>query len=111
MSKTAQNPLFFRQSGMNMPVLVYLAFSFVFLAILAYGLAKMLKFSHPNLVSVIFTAPQKTLALGVPLLSTYFANDPALKAVAILPILFYHPWQLFMSGIIKDLPFLKKKAS
>ncbi len=69
--------------------------------------ARKLRFSGPETISVLYAAPQKTLALGVPLLSAYFADDPAVLGVALLPLLFYHPWQLFIAGILKSLPIVK----
>ena len=54
--------------------------------------------------------PQKTLAVGIPLLSTYFAHDPELLAVAILPLLFYHPWQLMIAGFIKSSRLIRPKS-
>jgi predicted Na+-dependent transporter len=82
---------------------VFLAASNVALVAIAWAGAKLLRLPRASVVTVVFTAPQKTLALGVPLLSTYFSSDPEVLAVAILPLLFYHPWQLFVAGIVRGL--------
>ncbi|MQY62918.1 MAG: hypothetical protein GH143_01180, partial [Calditrichaeota bacterium] len=86
----------------------YLALSFFILVFLAYGGAKLWNFPKEHIISVIYAAPQKTLAVGVPLLSTYFAHTPDILGIALLPLLFYHLWQLFISGIIKNLYMVKK---
>ena len=51
--------------------------------------------------TAVFVAPQKTLAMGVPLLSTYFAAQPEVLGIAMIPLLFYHPWQLLTAGVAK----------
>jgi len=81
---------------------VYLALSHIFLLVLAFTGARLIRLNRENIISTLFTAPQKTLAMGIPLLSTYFANRPEMLGIAILPILFYHPFQLFIAGLIKN---------
>ena len=70
---------------------------------LAYTGAKLLRFPPENIISILFAAPQKTLAMGVPLLSTFFADSPEILGIALLPLIFYHPWQLLMSGFLPGL--------
>jgi sodium/bile acid cotransporter 7 len=88
--------------------MIYLAFSQLFLVFISFYGAKLLKFPNQDIISVIYTAPQKTLAMGVPLLSIYFSYNTALLGIAIIPLLFFHPWQLFVAGIIKGSPLLRK---
>lgn len=88
--------------------LAYLAGSNVLLMVLAYFGARAISLDHSDVVSAVFTAPQKTLAMGIPLLTTYFAADPAMLAVALLPSLFYHPWQLLTATVARNL--LLKRA-
>lgn len=90
--------------------IVFLAVSHFILIALSILLGKGIKLKGADLISVIYAAPQKTLAMGVPLLSTFFESNQALLGIAILPLLFYHPWQLFSAGIIKSLPFVKNLA-
>ena len=40
--------------------------------------------------------------MGVPLLSTYFAGREDLLGLAIIPLLFYHPFQILVAGIVKN---------
>ena len=57
-------------------------------------------------VALLYVAPQKTLALGVPLLSIYFA-DQDLLGVVLLPLVFYHPFQILVAGLLRSLPFVR----
>ncbi len=80
----------------------YLALSHIILLVLAFIGARLIRLNRENTITTLFAAPQKTLAMGIPLLSTYFANRPEMLGIAILPILFYHPFQLFIAGLIKN---------
>ena len=88
---------------------VYLAVSHIILLSLAFMGARVIGLNRENTISTLYAAPQKTLAMGIPLLSTYFANRPEMLGIAILPILFYHPWQLFIAGLIKNNKLIEKK--
>jgi predicted Na+-dependent transporter len=79
----------------------YLAAAHLALLALAYGGARALRLSPQNTISVLYVAPQKTLAAGAPLLSTYFAASPEILGVALLPLLFYHAWQLLVAGVVR----------
>jgi solute carrier family 10 (sodium/bile acid cotransporter), member 7 len=81
----------------------FLALSFLVLTGLSFAAARLLRFSQANVTAVIFTAPQKTLAMGIPLLSAFFSDSPQLLGTALLPLLFYHPWQLLVSGLLSAL--------
>jgi predicted Na+-dependent transporter len=85
----------------------YLAVSHLILVALSYFGAVLLRISHEDRVSVLYAAPQKTLAMGVPLLSLYFSGNLELLGVAILPLLFYHPFQLLTAGVIKGSPLVR----
>lgn len=93
-----------RQSAGRLPLpLAYLAGSNVLLMGAAYGAGRLLRLGPAERASVLFTAPQKTLAMGVPLLSTFFASRPEVLGAAMIPILFYHPWQLLTAGLARSL--------
>ena len=61
---------------------------------------KMFGFNREDRISSIFTASQKTLAMGLPLLTTYFASIPELIGYAIMPILFYQAYQLIVCALV-----------
>ena len=110
-SKAAGNRDFLgRLAGMPLPIL-YLAVSHILLVLLAYGGARALRLDRASTASVLYTAPQKTLAVGAPLLTTYFAHDPATLGLALIPLLFYHPWQLVVAGFIRSSPLLRRGSS
>ncbi len=85
---------------------IYLAISYFILLGLSFLLGRIFNFPKKNMITILYTAPQKTLAMGVPLLTTFFADSPELLGMALLPLLFYHPWQLLVSGFVKS--FLEK---
>lgn len=48
--------------------------------------------------AALFVAPQKTIALGLPLIHVFFAAQPALAGIMSIPLIFYHPLQLLVAG-------------
>jgi len=101
-SKTAENPDFAGNLITMIGPFAYLAAAHLLLLYIAYGGARLLRFSRENTISVLYTAPQKTLALGVPLITTYFASTPEVLGMALLPLVFYHAWQLLVAGFVKS---------
>ncbi len=87
-----------------------IALSFYLLTALAYVLGKALKFSSEDMISILYAAPQKTLAMGVPLLSAYFADDPQLLGTVLIPLLFYHPWQIMNAGVVRMLSVMNRRG-
>ncbi len=102
-AKTARNPDFLGNLRTMVVPFIYLAISYLVLLTGSFFGAKALKFSGENIISVLFSAPQKTLAMGVPLLSTFFSANPEILGIALLPLIFYHPWQLFIAGFLPRL--------
>jgi predicted Na+-dependent transporter len=101
-SKTAQNPDFLGNLRSLIGPFGYLAAAHLLLLLIAYGGTRLFHFSRENTISVLYAAPQKTLALGVPLISTYFASTPEILGIALLPLVFYHAWQLLVAGFVKS---------
>jgi solute carrier family 10 (sodium/bile acid cotransporter), member 7 len=101
-SKSAADPDFRQMLPTMVFPFMYLAVSFFILLGLSYLFGRIFNFPRKNLITVLYTAPQKTLAMGVPLLTTFFADSPELLGMALLPLLFYHPWQLLVSGFVKS---------
>jgi sodium/bile acid cotransporter 7 len=86
---------------MGLPIL-YIAVSHLIILGLAAMAAHLIGLSREDRISVVFAAPQKTLAMGIPLLTTYFAGREELLGIAVIPLLFYHPFQLLVAGILKN---------
>jgi len=101
-SQTARNPDFLSNLRSLIGPFGYLAAAHLILLFIAYGGARLFLFSRENTISVLYTAPQKTLAVGVPLISTYFAASPEILGIALLPLVFYHAWQLLVAGLVKS---------
>jgi sodium/bile acid cotransporter 7 len=62
-----------------------------------------LKLSHAQRIAAFFTASQKSIATGLPLLSTVFAAASLpvdVAAIVLIPLLMYHPLQLLLGGIL-----------
>jgi sodium/bile acid cotransporter 7 len=109
--KSSRNEFLHEKAAQLLLPFLYLAVSHLILAAAAYGGARVLRLDGADTIAAVFVAPQKTIAMGIPLLSTYFAGDPQTLALAIVPLLFYHPWQLLVAGLLKSAPFFRKMGS
>jgi sodium/bile acid cotransporter 7 len=69
---------------------------------LAWAGGGWLKFGRADRIAAVFCAPQKTLALGLPLVAALLAKSPELMGLASLPIIVYHPVQLLAGGLLVD---------
>ena len=79
---------------------ILLVFSYPAVVFLTYSSGKAAGFDKGDIISSLFTGSQKTLAMGLPLLATYFASRPELVGFAVMPILFYQPYQLIVSAVM-----------
>jgi sodium/bile acid cotransporter 7 len=102
-SRTASNPDFARYAGELPWALAYLAAVHILLVIMVRGASSLLRLSREDRITAMFVAPQKTLALGAPLLTLYFSGQDTL-GVALLPLIFYHPFQLLVAGVLRSMP-------
>lgn len=102
-SKSAGNPAF--SSGLARLALpfAYLACAHLALVALAWAAGGLLRLDHEDRVAMLFVVPQKTLVMGVPLLGIYFARNPEMLGIAVLPLLFYHPFQLLTAGFARGI--------
>ncbi len=108
-SRSAANPEFTHRL-LQLPVpFLGLAFAHLLLLGAAMLVASLLKMPREDRVALGYVAPQKTLALGAPLLTTYFASSPEVLGVAILPVLFYHLFQLLVAGLLRGTVFAPNK--
>ena len=53
-----------------------------------------------HLPSAFFCSTEKTLAAGLPMATALFGSENPALAILILPVLIYHPLQLFLDGAI-----------
>lgn len=71
---------------------------FVVLA-LTTMLARLLALAEEDRIAAVFCGSKKSLAQGIPMATLIFGNHPGIGLV-LLPILIYHPLQLFLCGIL-----------
>lgn len=81
---------------------VYLSGTHIVLVAIIGLLAKKMKFSLPDTVTYFFVSSQKSLATGAPMLSTFFASRPEILGLALLPLIYYHFFQLVFAGLVKN---------
>lgn len=74
---------------------------FLGMSALIYGNIRLLRLSRGDAIAAYFCSVKKTLALGVPLAILIFGETADLPLL-LLPILFYHPLQLLLNGILAN---------
>lgn len=62
-------------------------------------LARLLSFPEEDRIAAVFCGSKKSLAQGIPMATLIFGSYPGIGLV-LLPILLYHPLQLFLCGIL-----------
>lgn len=81
--------------------LVFLAiFHLVLLPLIALS-ARAIRLRPEDRIAAVYTGSQKTLALGAPLIALYFADEPVLIGSALIPLIFYHLWQLVVFPFVR----------
>lgn len=60
---------------------------------------RVLGFNHGDRIAALLCSTQKTIALGVPMLSILYGHHPQLAWLT-LPLICYHPLQLVISGVL-----------
>jgi len=74
---------------------------FVGMSLLIAGTCRALRLNREDYVAAYFCAVKKTLAMGVPLAVLIFGADADLSLI-LLPIMFYHPIQLLVNGVLAN---------
>ena len=59
------------------------------------------RLNREDTIACYFCSVKKTLAMGIPLAMLIFGSRPDLSLI-LLPIMFYHPFQLFTNGILAN---------
>ena len=93
-----------------LPLTMLVPGHFILLA-LAHGVGRWGGFARADRIALLFVAPQKTLSLGLPLIAASLKARPELIGLASLPIIIYHPLQLFVAGVLKDVVSRKRKSA
>jgi solute carrier family 10 (sodium/bile acid cotransporter), member 7 len=87
-------------SGMILPLAMIIPGHLIILMLSGAG-ARLFGFGEKDRIAILFCAPQKTLAMGLPLIAAVLSTRPDLEALASLPIIIYHPTQLLVAGFLE----------
>lgn len=74
---------------------------FVFMSVLIATTCRALRLGREDFIAGYFCAVKKTLAMGVPLAVLIFGARADLSLI-LLPIMFYHPIQLLVNGVLAN---------
>ena len=74
---------------------------FAGMSLLIYLTCRLLRLNREDLIAAYFCSVKKTLAMGVPLAMLIFGKRSDLSLI-LLPIMFYHPLQLFVNGLLAN---------
>lgn len=94
--------------SMTAMVVLFVILLFTGMSLLIRWNCHLLKFSREDAIAAYFCSVKKTLAMGVPLAMLIFGNRSDLPLI-LLPIMFYHPLQLFVNGFLAN-QWAKKTA-
>jgi solute carrier family 10 (sodium/bile acid cotransporter), member 7 len=87
--------------GLTVGVLLTVVILFGTMSFLIYLTCLAAKFKREDWIAVYFCSVKKTLAMGVPLAILIFGSRTDLSLI-LLPIMFYHPLQLFVNGLLAN---------
>ncbi len=92
-----------QQHGLAMTAQVLLAATILFavMSALVYAACRLLRMDRPDFIAAYFCSVKKTLAMGVPLALLIFGQREDLPLI-LLPVMFYHPLQLFANGVLAN---------
>ena len=82
-------------------VLVFAVALFTGMSLLIYATCRAARLNREDLIAAYFCAVKKTLAMGVPLAILIFGKRDDLSLI-LLPIMIYHPLQLFVNGVLAN---------
>lgn len=68
---------------------------------LVFATCRLLRLGREDLIAAYFCSVKKTLAMGVPLAVLIFGDRADLPLI-LLPVMFYHPVQLFLNGLLAN---------
>jgi solute carrier family 10 (sodium/bile acid cotransporter), member 7 len=87
--------------GVTAEVLGGVALLFATVAGLVWALSEATRLNRADRIAALFCSVKKTLAMGVPLARLIFGPSADLGLI-LLPIMFYHPFQLFVCGLLAN---------
>ena len=70
-------------------------------SLLIYLASHLARLNREDAIACYFCSVKKTLAMGIPLAMLIFGSRRDLSLI-LLPIMFYHPFQLFTNGLVAN---------
>jgi len=87
--------------GLTVKVLIGVVTLFTGVSLLVWAICNAARLERDDFIAALFCSVKKTLAMGVPLAQLIFGATANL-ALILLPIMFYHPFQLFVCGLLAN---------
>jgi sodium/bile acid cotransporter 7 len=87
--------------GLTLEVLGAVIVLFTTVSLLVLAVSSAVRLSREDFIAALFCSVKKTLAMGVPLAQLIFGAHANLGLI-LLPIMFYHPFQLFVCGLFAN---------
>jgi len=85
--------------GITLNVAAAVIVLFAGVSLLIWFASRLARLNREDFIAALFCSVKKTLAMGVPLAQLIFGAKASLGLI-LLPILFYHPFQLFVCGLL-----------
>jgi sodium/bile acid cotransporter 7 len=100
--ESVQNGIWVRFGfGLTIAVLAIVLALYATISVLVLLVSRWFGFNREDFIAAYFCSVKKTLAMGVPLAMLIFGSRSDLSLI-LLPIMFYHPFQLFVNGILAN---------
>jgi sodium/bile acid cotransporter 7 len=87
--------------SLTIEVLGAVVILFTTVSLLVLGVSSAVHLSREDFIAALFCSVKKTLAMGIPLAQLIFGARANLGLI-LLPIMFYHPFQLFVCGLLAN---------
>lgn len=87
--------------GLTAQVALLVVTLFGVMSALVWLACRALRLGPEDFIAAYFCSVKKTLAMGVPLAVLIFGERPDLPLL-LLPVMFYHPLQLFLNGLLAN---------
>ena len=86
-------------AGITAILLLFVLLLFTGMSCLIYYTCRLLGLNREDLITAYFCSAKKTLAMGVPLAMLIFGTRNDIPLI-LLPLMFYHPLQIFINGVL-----------
>jgi sodium/bile acid cotransporter 7 len=87
--------------GLTVKVLAGVIALFTTVSLFVWAISNAARLGREDFIAALFCSVKKTLAMGVPLAQLIFGAKANLGLI-LLPIMFYHPFQLFLCGLLAN---------